>query len=68
MAKRSFVTGHDEHIGRSDHAGMPKEVMMEQYPPYKRSEDGMIDDTIVGIDEACTKSEGKRSRYLSNQK
>lgn len=68
MARKGFVTGHDEHIGRGDYAGMPRDVRMEEYPPYRRSEDGMIDDTMVGIDEVCTKSEGKRSKYLSNQK
>lgn len=68
MAKRGFITGHDEHIGKGDFAGMPKDVKMEQYPPCKNYRGGALDDTMSGIDEVASMSEGKASKYLSNQK
>jgi hypothetical protein len=68
MAKNSFVTGHDEHIGKGDHAGMPRDVKMENYPPCRGGVDKEIDDTMSGIDDVATGAEGKKSKYLSNQK
>lgn len=68
MAKRGFVTGHDEHIGKGDFAGMPKEVEMEQYPPCRNYKGGMLDDTMSGIDDVNTMSERTTSKYISNQK
>lgn len=68
MAKKGFVTGHDEHIGRNDHAGMPKEVRMDDYPPCRNYKGGELDDTMTGIDDVNQIAESKSSRYRSNQK
>lgn len=67
MAK-SFATGHSEHIGRGDHAGMPQEVKMEKYPKSKTYPGGSMDDTMTGIDEVNSRAETKASKYRSNQK
>lgn len=66
--KGGFIEGHDESIGRSDFAGMPKEVVMREYPKTRGMKDEMIDDTMSDIDGIENESEGKRRRYLSNQK
>lgn len=65
---KGFATGHDEHIGRGDYAGMPKEVKMEQYPPCRNYPGGELDDTMTDIDEIASMSERKASKYRSNQK
>ena len=65
---KSFMTGHNPSIGKGDFAGMPKEVIMEKYPDYSNMSSNELDDTLTGIDEVCKHSEGKRSKYLSNQK
>lgn len=69
MAKgKGFATGHDEHIGRGDHAGMPPDVKMEKYPPCKNYPGGELDDTMTDIDDISSMSEHKASKYRSNQK
>lgn len=66
---RGFKEGHDESIGKKDHAGMPKEVMMEEYPKGARlpMNEG-IDDSMTDIDDVDGRAEGKRSKYMSWQK
>jgi hypothetical protein len=68
MSKKSFLTGNDPQVGRSDTAGMPKDVKMEMYPKYPAGREKGLDDTITDIDEVVSRSEGKRSRFVSNQK
>ena len=68
MAKKGFITGHDEHIGKGDFAGMPTDVKMEKYPPCKNYRGGDLDDTMTDIDDVSSRSEGKASKYRSNQK
>ncbi len=69
MAKgKGFATGHDEHIGRGDHAGMPRDVEMVDYPPSRNYPGGTIDDTMTGIDDVNSMSESKSKKYISNQK
>lgn len=65
---KARIEGHDESIGRKDHAGMPKDVYMEAYPkgPRLPMNEG-IDDSMSEIDGSVGKSEGKRSRYKSQQ-
>ncbi|MCE5319442.1 MAG: hypothetical protein LLG04_19010 [Parachlamydia sp.] len=65
---KGFATGHDEHIGRSDRAGMPNEVKMTDYPPCRNYKGNVMDDTLGGIDEVNSRTEGKSSKYISNQK
>ena len=65
---QKFIEGHDENIGKGEHANMPQEKMMRPYPKFKQNVDPMIDDTMSDIDSLQTRSEGKRSKYISNQK
>lgn len=68
MAKgRGFVEGHDENIGRGEHANMPKEVRMEAYPRARMGREGEIDDTMSRIDSEIDQSVGQRDRHRSNQ-
>jgi hypothetical protein len=64
----SFVDGHDEAIGRNDTAGMPREVVMKEYPRSRMLRGGKLDDSITGIDDVISHSEGKADKYISNQK
>ena len=68
MAKKSFMTGHNPSIGKTNFAGMPDEVMMEQYPEYSNMTTNELDDTLTGIDKVCKHAETKREKYISNQK
>ena len=66
---RSRIEGHEEGIGRSDFAGMPKDVYMEEYPKSTRlTTDERIDDSMTDIDDVDGRAEGKRRKYISNQK
>lgn len=66
---RSRIEGHDESIGKTDFAGMPKEVYMAEYPKSTRlTTDEKIDDSMTDIDDVTDRSEGKRRKYFSNQK
>ena len=66
---KARIEGHEEGIGRSDFAGMPKDVYMQEYPKSTRltTNEG-IDDSMSDIDNVDGRAEGKRRRYLSNQK
>lgn len=70
MAKnsRGFVEGHDEKIGKGEHANMPKDVVMKDYSRSAGMREGELDDTMTGIDRCLDNSESKRRRYMSNQK
>ena len=63
----SFVTGNDESIGRSDHAGMPKDVRMEDYPKASHYRGGMIDDSVNEIDGSMSQASSETNRHLSDQ-
>jgi len=65
---RGFVEGHDESIGKGDHAGMPKEVMMKDYPKSRMGRSGEVDDSMSDIDDVQGMNAEKRNRNVSNQK
>lgn len=65
---KGFVEGHNPKEGHGSFANMPQEVIMRPYPKNKVSRDNEIDDTISGIDNVVKVAEGKRSKYMSNQK
>lgn len=66
---KSRIEGHEEGIGKSDFAGMPKDVYMAEYPKSTRlTMNEGIDDSMSDIDSVDERAEGKRRRYLSNQK
>lgn len=64
----SFVTGHDEGIGKGAHANMPQEVMMKNYPPCATYGSSEYDDTMSNIDDVNHKSVGKARKNMSFQK
>ena len=64
---KSRIEGHDESIGKGDHAGMPKEVYMGMYPKTRLPMNEGIDDAMTEIDDVVSRGEGKRSKYKSNQ-
>ena len=65
---KSRIEGKEPSIGRSDHAGMPKDVYMAEYPKSTRlTMNENLDDSMSEIDEVDGRAEGKRRRYLSNQ-
>jgi hypothetical protein len=55
-------------MGHGEFANMPQEKMMKPYPRSRNYRGGVEDDTITGIDQISTVSEGKAQRFLSNQK
>lgn len=63
-----FVEGHDENIGKGEHANMPKEVMMKAYPKCAEARDKELDDTMSDIDAVQEHAASRRNRYVSNQK
>ncbi len=66
---KARIEGHEEGIGKSDFAGMPKDVYMQEYPKSTRlTMNEGIDDSMSDIDSVDGRAEGKRRRYLSNQK
>jgi len=66
---KARIEGHEPSIGRNDFAGMPKDVYMEKYPQSTRlTTDERIDDSMSDIDNVDGRAQGKRSKYLSNQK
>ena len=66
---KSRIEGHEPGIGKSDFAGMPKEVYMSEYPKSTRlTMNENIDDSMSDIDKVDGKAQGKRSKYISNQK
>jgi len=64
---KSRIEGHEPGIGKGDHAGMPKEVYVGTYPKTRLPMNEGIDDTMTRIDDVVSRSEGKRSKYKSNQ-
>lgn len=69
MAKeKGFMVGKDKGIGRGDFAGMPRELVMKEYPKPAALRDGMLDDSMVDIDRVQHQGEGKAMKYVSNQK
>lgn len=65
---KDFVTGHDPEIGRDDFAGMPRDVVMEKYPPNRARRGGYLDDTISEIDAIQVDSDHQVESKLSHQK
>lgn len=52
--------------GTGQHANMPKETVMKDYPkPSMRSDN--LDDTITGVDRCVSSSVSKSKSNLSNQ-
>lgn len=64
---RSRMEGHDEGIGKGEHANMPKDVYTGEYPKTRLTMNEGIDDSMNEIDMVVSKSEGKRRKYLSQQ-
>lgn len=64
----SFVTGHDESIGRGSHANMPQEVMMKDYPACATYGSSEYDDTMSNIDSVNSGSVSKARKHISYQK
>jgi len=52
--------------GQGEYANMPQDVVKELYPKVSMASD-RLDDTITGIDSCMRNSEGKRSKYVSDQ-
>ena len=67
-SSRGFVTGNDPSIGRRDHAGLPQEKVMEQYPPCPYGKGGMLNDSMSGIDDVLRSGHNKASENVSYQK
>lgn len=66
---KARIEGHEVGIGRNDFAGMPKDVYVEQYPKSTRlTTDERIDDSMTDVDDVTDRAEGKRRKYISNQK
>lgn len=53
--------------GHGQHANMPKEVEMSEYPRQRAPRSPMIDDTMRRIDREDDQMDSKRSRYISDQ-
>lgn len=64
---KARIEGHEESIGKGDHAGMPKEVYMGDYPKQRLPMNEGLDDTMSEIDDVDSRAEGKRRSYRSNQ-
>jgi hypothetical protein len=65
---KARIEGQEPGIGKSDFAGMPKDVYMESYPKSTRLPmNENIDDSMREIDDVDGRADGKRSRYRSNQ-
>jgi hypothetical protein len=66
---KARIEGHEVGIGKGDHAGMPKDVYMQDYPKSARlTMNEGIDDSMTDIDNVDGRAEGKRRKFLSNQK
>lgn len=66
--RRGFVEGHDPSIGRNDFAGLPRDVVMQEYPRNRMSPGSRLDDTMSEIDAIQSDSERQLERHLSHQK
>ena len=65
---KGFVEGHDEGIGKGNFANLPQEVMMKPFPRNKMLKNGMIDDSMTGIDDMISSGEVNVSKHISRQK
>ena len=65
---RGFVEGHDRSIGRNDYAGLPREVVMKEFPKNKMHPGAYLDDSISDIDAIQDDSVRQMQSRLSNQK
>ena len=63
----SFVTGHDEGIGKGSHANMPQEVIMKDYPPCNVYGSSDLDDTMTHIDSTASTTVSKARKHISHQ-
>ncbi len=63
-----FVTGHNPGIGRNDHAGLPSEKVMSNYPPNRSMKGGYLDDTISDIDAVQYQGDKVTYSNMSHQK
>lgn len=52
--------------GRGQHANMPKETVMKDYPKTSMRSDS-LDDTMTGIDRSVSSSVSKSKSHVSNQ-
>jgi hypothetical protein len=68
MGSMKRVEGKDPGIGKGEFAGMPKDVKMAPYPKSGHKGDAQMDDTMVGIDGCINQADGRRNKYVSNQK
>lgn len=72
MAKK-YVDSHgiSENEGKSwghgEFANMPKDKVMKPFQKTKKMKSSNLDDAITGIDRCVDESEGRVSKYLSNQ-
>lgn len=74
MAKKRMgvaVRGTSEREGKAwgkgEYANMPQDVVKEMYPKTKGGSRKTLDDTIKGIDYSIDRSEGRASKYVSDQ-
>lgn len=65
---KDFVTGHYPGIGRNDFAGMPRETVMDSYPPTRMRRGAYLDDSMAEIDAIQVDSEHQVESNLSHQK
>ena len=54
-------------MGAGEHANMPKEVMMKNYPKANEFGPTVLDDTQGNIDKENRRSDEKARRYMSYQ-
>jgi len=64
----SFVTGHDESIGRGSPANMPQEVIMKQYPASATYGPSFYDDSMTNIDDVNHDAVRTARKHISYQK
>nr|CAB4126338.1 hypothetical protein UFOVP88_12 [uncultured Caudovirales phage] len=65
---KGFVEGHDVGVGHGDFANLPQGVVMKEYPKPAMAREGMLDDTITGVDEVDRMAGNRRAKYVSHQK
>lgn len=68
--KKASMHGTSEHEGkawgRGEHANMPKEVQMKDYPKNRGRSDS-LDDTMKEIDRTISSSVATAQKRVSNQ-
>ena len=65
---KGFVEGHDESIGKGEHANMPQEVQMKPYPKSAGMRGDELDDTMSDIDRYQEEADRTRRSKMSHQK